>query len=42
MEGMQGDAMMLLDSVLPEGKNNSFKKNNGNITAEVNITKGTS
>ena len=29
IEGMQSDAMMLLDAVLPEGKNDGFKKNNG-------------
>jgi integrase len=34
IEGMQSDAMALLDSVLPPGKNGMFGKNNANLTAE--------
>jgi integrase len=38
IEGMQEDAMMLLDEVLPEAKSTLFSKNNGGITAQVDIT----
>ena len=38
IEGMQSDAMALLDTVLPEGKNNSFQKNNGKLTVQNYIT----
>jgi len=34
IEGMQSDAMALLDEVLPPGKNGMFGKNNVNLTAE--------
>jgi len=32
IEGMQKDAMSLLDEVLPAGKNSSFQKINANLT----------
>jgi hypothetical protein len=32
IEGMQSDAMALLDEVLPPGKNGVFGKNNANLT----------
>jgi hypothetical protein len=32
IEGMQSDAMALLDAVLPPGKNGIFGKNNANLT----------
>ena len=38
IEGMQEDAMALLDEVLPVGKNGVFQKNNANLTPEVDIT----
>jgi integrase len=38
IEGMQSDAMALLDEVLPAGKNGIFQNNNANLTPEVNIT----
>jgi integrase len=38
IEGMQDDAMMLLDGILPEGKNNSFKSFNASLTPQDNIT----
>jgi hypothetical protein len=34
IEGMQSDAMALLDEVLPPGKNGMSGKNNANLTAE--------
>jgi integrase len=37
IDGMQQDAMVLLDEVLPEAKNGAFGKNNANLTPEVNI-----
>ena len=37
IEGMQGDAMALLDEVLPAGV---FQKNNAKLTPILNITKG--
>ena len=40
IEGMQSDAMALLDEVLPAGKNGSLQKNNAKITPLVNITAG--
>jgi len=40
IEGMQQDVMALLDEVLPSGKNNVFEKNNGKITAKVDIMLG--
>ena len=42
IEGMQSDAMALLDEVLPAGKNGVFLQNNVNLTSIVNITKITS
>jgi len=38
IEGMQSDAMALLDEVLPTGKNGVFEKNNAILTPRVNIT----
>jgi len=38
IEGMQSDAMALLDEVLPAGKNGVFQKNNANLTPKVDIT----
>jgi integrase len=42
IEGMQEDAMALLDEVLPVGKNRVSQKNNANLTPTVDIisTKG--
>jgi integrase len=37
IEGMQEDAMALLDEVLPEGKNGAFQKNNAKLTPQINI-----
>ena len=37
IEGMQEDAMALLDDVLPVGKNGVSQKNNANLTPIVNI-----
>jgi integrase len=37
IEGMQSDAMALLDEVLPIGKNRGFQKNNANLTPIVDI-----
>jgi integrase len=37
IEGMQEDAMALLDEVLPPGKNGVSQKNNANLTATVDI-----
>jgi integrase len=37
IEGMQADAMALLDEVLPPGKNGARQKNNANLTATVDI-----
>jgi integrase len=37
IEGMQSDAMALLDKVLPPGKNGVSEKSNGKLTAEVDI-----
>ena len=38
IEGMQSDAMVLLDEVLPPGKNGVFQKTNANLTPTVDIT----
>jgi integrase len=38
IEGMQEDAMALLDEVLPAGKNGVSQKNNANLTPIVDIT----
>ncbi len=38
IEGMQSDAMALLDDVLPAGKNGVSQKNNANLTPKVDIT----
>jgi hypothetical protein len=38
IEGMQEDAMALLDEVLPAGENRAFQKNNANLTPKVGIT----
>jgi integrase len=38
IEGMQSDAMALLDEVLPAGKNGVFQKNNAILTPIVDIT----
>lgn len=37
IEGMQEDAMALLDEVLPAGKNGAFQKNNAKLTPQINI-----
>jgi len=37
IEGMQEDAMALLDEVLPTGKNGAFQKNNAILTPKVDI-----
>ena len=37
IEGMQEDAMALLDEVLPEGKNGVFQKNNAILTPKIEI-----
>jgi len=37
IEGMQSDAMVLLDGVLPEGKNGLYQKINTNLTPKSNI-----
>jgi integrase len=37
IEGMQSDAMSLLDSILPEGENGGFEKINDNLTTINNI-----
>jgi integrase len=37
IEGMQEDAMALLDEVLPPGKNGVFQKNNANLTPKADI-----
>ncbi len=37
IEGMQEDAMALLDGVIPAGKNGVFQKNNANLTPKVDI-----
>ena len=37
IEGMQSDAMALLDEVLPVGKNRVSQKSNANLTPIVNI-----
>jgi len=37
IEGMQSDAMALLDKVLPPGKNGVSQKNNANLTPKTNI-----
>jgi len=37
IEGMQEDAMALLDEVLPAGKNGVFQKNNANLTPIADI-----
>jgi len=38
IEGMQEDAMALLDEVLPAGVNGVSQKNNANLTPIVDIT----
>ena len=38
LPGMQGDAMALLDQVLPAGKNGVFEKDNANLTPQPHIT----
>lgn len=38
IEGMQEDAMALLDEVLPVGKNGVSRKNSANLTPTVDIT----
>ena len=38
IEGMQSDAMELLDKVLPAGVNDTKNKNNARLTPNVNIT----
>jgi len=38
IEGMQEDAMALLDEVLPPGKNWASQENNANLTPKVDIT----
>ncbi len=38
IEGMQSDAMALLDEVLPAGKNGMPERNNANLTPKVDIT----
>ena len=37
IEGMQSDAMALLDEVLPVGKNGGLRKNNAILTPTSNI-----
>lgn len=37
IEGMQQDAMMLLDGVLPKAKNGAFQKNNAKLTPPLDI-----
>ena len=37
IEGMQSDAMALLDEVLPPGKNGGFLEDNANLTPVVDI-----
>ena len=37
IEGMQSDAMVLLDEVLPEGKNGVSQKNNAKLTPKADI-----
>jgi len=37
IEGMQEDAMALLDEVLPAGKNGVFQKNNAILTPKIEI-----
>ena len=37
IEGMQSEAMALLDEVLPEAKNGVAEKNNAKLTPLVNI-----
>jgi len=37
IEGMQSDAMALLDEVLPAGKNGGFQKSNANLTPKADI-----
>ena len=37
MEGMQSDAMALLDEVLPEGKNGMSRRNNANLAPKAGI-----
>jgi len=38
IEGMQSDAMALLDEVLPAGKNINANKINAKLTPTINIT----
>jgi integrase len=38
IEGMQEDAMALLDGILPPGENGVSRKNNANLTPRVDIT----
>lgn len=40
IEGMQQEAMALLDEVLPIGKNGASQKNNANLTPSRDITRG--
>ena len=37
IEGMQSDAMALLDEVMPVGKNGGSQKNNANLTPQLDI-----
>jgi hypothetical protein len=37
IDGMQEDAMALLDEVLPVGKNSMFQKSNAKLTPRVDI-----
>jgi len=37
IEGMQQDAMALLDGVLPKAKNGAFGKNNAKLTPPLDI-----
>jgi len=38
IEGMQSNAMALLDEVLPIGSNGTSQQNNANLTPKTNIT----
>jgi len=40
IEGMQEEAMALLDEVLPAGINSNQNKINANLTPKVDITQG--
>jgi len=37
IEGMQSDAMVLLDEVLPVAKNGISQKNNANLTPKLDV-----